>query len=426
MRVRTAPQPRAFQGRRGRVREMIGRPAGKKVLHVTQSTGGGVETSVLLLLRHLDARRHELHLACPPGTTLASAARALGVRVFEIDMVRNPNPVRDLWALSRLVRLMRREGYALVHAHSAKAGYLGRLAARLAGSSRTVYSPQAFSYLSQRVAARALFSALERMAVPLTDVLVASSQSELRRAVDEVGFDPRRVVVIPNAIDLAEGCAGNPSVAPADPVVLTAGRMAYQKNPEMFIRVARLVVERRPAVRFVFNGGGFASPLEAVVRRQIARFGLERKIEIVPWTDRQATLRLIAECSVFVLTSRFEGLPFVLLEAMMLRKPVVVTDVDGSRDAVDAGRSGYVVRSDDDQAMAERIITILDDPALADRLASCGREIVAERYDIKRNIAEIEGLYDRLLDGGEATGGVGLTVDRAPVAGCADERTPEV
>ena len=355
----------------------------------------------MLLFRHFDRARYELHLACPPGAMLGTHARALGVTVFEIGLVRNPHPIRDLAALISLVRLIRRGNYSIVHAHSAKGGYLGRLAARLTGASKTIYAPQAFSYLSQQGLVRAFFRFLERVAVPLTDVLVASSQSEARRAIDDVGYDPSSVVVIPNSIDPDEARDVRVASTNSGPLVLTVGRMSYQKNQEMFVNAARLVLERRPGVRFVINGGGFASPLETRIRKVIARSGLEGKIDIVPWTARRATLELIGQCSVFVLPSRFEGMPYTLLEAMMLRKPVVVTDVDGSRDAVQSGSNGYTVSPNDVQAMADDIIGLLDDPKLSDSMGEQGHELVRERYDIKRNVKYFERLYDRLLQSSE-------------------------
>jgi glycosyltransferase involved in cell wall biosynthesis len=368
-----------------------------KILHVTQSTGG-VETSLLLLLRHLDRQRFEFHLACPPHTKLAVGARALGIPVYEIPMVRRVDPWWDCLALARLVRLLRRERYALLHAHSAKGGYLGRLAARLAGRPRTVYSPRAFSYLSQRGVARTVFLALERLAVPWTDLLHATSESEKTRAVREVGFPSARVVVIPNSVDLAQAETVHSGRPVGDGTVLTVGRLAYQKNPEMFVRVARRVLDHFPGTKFAIVGAGFASPLERRVAALIRSLGLEGDVEIVPWADRAKTLNLMGACSVFVLTSRFEGMPNTVLEAMMLRKPVVATDVDGSRDVLGAGTGGFLVPLDDDQAMADRVIGLLGDPTLARRVGEAGRQRVRDCYDIHRNAETVDALYGQLLD----------------------------
>ncbi len=369
-----------------------------KILHVTQSTGG-VETSLLLLLRHLDRRRFEFQLACPPSTQLAEGAKRLGIPVYEIPMVRRVDPWSDSLALARLVRLLRRERYAVLHAHSAKGGYLGRVAARMAGGTRTVYSPRAFSYLSQRGVARRFFLGLERLAVRWTDVLHATSESEKTRAVREVGFASAHVVVIPNSVDLAEAETVR-SVSPVgDGAVVTVGRLAYQKNPEMFLRVARRVLDQIPGTRFALVGAGFASPLERRVAVEIRSLGLDGHVEIVPWADRDKTLNLMRACSVFVLTSRFEGMPNTVLEAMMLRKPVVATDVDGSRDLLGAGTGGFVVPLDDDQAMADRIIALLRDPTLARRVGEAGRQRVLDCYEIHRNAPMMDALYQELLGG---------------------------
>ncbi len=259
------------------------------MLHVTQVTGG-LETILLLLFRHYDRSRFEFHLACPPGTTLEAGARNLGIPVHGVPMVRHADPVRDPLALAQLVRLVRRERYAIVHGHSAKGGYLGRLAGRLAGTSKTVYAPQAFSYLSQRRLAKSFFFLLERLAVPLTDLVIAASESERTRAVREVGFRHERVVVIPNSIDFSEAAdlpAGRHS---ASPIILTVGRLTHQKNPEMFVRVAKLVAKRRPDALFQMLGAGFAGPLEAKIRRMVAETGLDGRLEILPWVSKRESL----------------------------------------------------------------------------------------------------------------------------------------
>ena len=366
-----------------------------KVLHVTQATGG-VETSLLLLLRHLDQARFELHLACPPATGLAREARALGVRVFEIPMVRSVHPVRDVVGLARLVSLIRRERYAIVHGHSAKGGYLARVAARIVGGAKTVYHPRAFSYLSQRGVARSFFLALERLAVPLTDLLVATSESERRRAVTEVGFPEARVVVIPNSIDLTEADGWQTGDGGGPPVVLTVGRFSYQKNPEMFVRVAQLVAKRRPDARFIMLGAGFVGPLEKEVRQMVVGAKLGGRLEILPWTSKQETLKMMSQCAVFVLTSRFEGMPNTLLEALMLRKPAVVTDVDGSRDVVGDGVGGLVVPLEDDKAMAECVSGFLEDRTAALRVGEAGWMRACETFDVRRNAPKLAAAYERL------------------------------
>ncbi len=367
-----------------------------KILHVTQTTGG-LETILLLLFRHYDRTRFDFHLACPAGTALEASARELGISVHPISMVRRPAPLGDTLALARLVRLIRREQFAIVHGHSAKGGYLARVASKIGRGPKTVYAPQAFSYLSQRGVARSLFLGLERWAVPLTDLVIASSESEKVRAVREVGFSERRVIVIPNSVDFSEAVDNPTEMNGAAPVVLTVGRLCYQKNPEMFVRMAGLVAERRPDVRFAILGAGFAGPLETSVRQMIAQAGLATRVDILSWSPKKESLQLMSRCAVFVLTSRYEGMPNTLLEALMLNKPAVVTDVDGSRDVVENGVGGFVVALDDDRMMADRVIAVLDDSVLSSRLSAAGHTRARELFDVRRNVAELEGVYERLL-----------------------------
>lgn len=364
-------------------------------MHVTQSTGG-VQTSLLLLFRHLDRTRFSCDLACPPGTRLAEEASKLGVRVFPTRMVRSVNPIRDIAGVLALRSLIRTEQYALVHAHSAKAGYLARLAAGLAHRPPVFYHPRAFSYLSQRRPARTFFRQLERLAVPLTDTVVATSESERRRAIAEIGFSPDRVVVIPNSVDETESI--HAATRSTDRrLVLTVGRLTHQKNPEMFIRMAKRVLSRVPDARFVLAGAGFAGPLEGRVRRLEQRLGLGSALQILDWTEKQRILELMAECAVFVLTSRFEGMPNTVLEAMLMSKPVVVTDVDGSRDVVIPEVTGFVVAPNDDLGMAERVLGLLEDPDLRASMGRAGRRLISERFDIRANAKALERLYTARL-----------------------------
>jgi glycosyltransferase involved in cell wall biosynthesis len=370
-----------------------------KILHVTQAAGGGVETSLLLMFRHFDKARFDLHLACPPGTNLAQEARVLGLQVFQIPMVRSVHPLRDTVALGRLMALVRRERYAIVHGHSAKGGYLARLAARLTGRGKTIYHPRAFSYLSQRGIARLLFLQLERLAVPLTDLVIATSESERRRAIDEVRFPEDRVVTIPNSVDFGDVTPGNGTRhanagRSGSPVVLTVGRLSYQKNPEMFVRVAQLVSERRPDVRFVMLGGGFAGPLERRVQELIESTALGDRISILPWVSKAEALERISRCDVFVLTSRFEGMPNTLLEAMMLGRPIVATDVDGTRDVL-AGGAGIMVPANDHASMAESVVELLEDPVRATAIAEQGARS-RHRFDIRHNVDALAAVYHRL------------------------------
>ena len=129
------------------------------------------------------------------------------------------------------------------------------------------------------------------------------------------------------------------------------------------------------------------------MRNLVVKAGLESRFEIRPWVTKRETLAAIAACAVFVLTSRFEALGNVTLEAMMLGKPAVVSDADGSRDLVESGANGFVVALDEDQAMANRIVELLNDAGLAARMGLAGRRRAERDFDIKRNVRLLEDVY---------------------------------
>ena len=149
----------------------------KKILFITQALGG-VETSLLLIFKFLSREKYELHLICPPNTNLAAVAASYGVRVHPVKMKRNPHILRDIWSLISIVRVLKKGKYHIVHAQSGKGGFLARLATQVVRVNKVLYSPRAFSYLSQRGPLYKVFLFLERLTVKFTDVLVAASDSE--------------------------------------------------------------------------------------------------------------------------------------------------------------------------------------------------------------------------------------------------------
>jgi glycosyltransferase involved in cell wall biosynthesis len=175
------------------------------------------------------------------------------------------------------------------------------------------------------------------------------------------------------------------------------GRLSYQKHPELFVRMAARVAAARPDVRFVMVGAGFAGPLEARVRNLVTALGLTERLELVPWASKAEALRMMSESTVFVLTSRFEGMPNTVLEAMMLSKPVVVTDGDGNRDVVRDGVTGVVVPGDEAR-VGDAVLRLLADSAFAARLGRAARATIEREHAAPTLAARIGALYDAEID----------------------------
>jgi len=381
-----------------------------RVLHViTQLELGGAQQNTLYTCANLDKDRFEPLLACGTGGYLDDEARALpGVGVhFVPALVRPIRPHQDALAFVALVRLMRRLRPDIVHTHSSKAGILGRWAGRMAGVPRLVHSIHGFGFHpGQRPAVRGAYVAAERSVGRITDAFIAVSHANRDEGIERGIFPPQRCRVIRSGVDLSRFRAAGEragelrrelGLGADDPLVGMIACLKPQKAPGDFVDVARRVLEALPRATFVLAGDG---ELRGAVEAAIAGVpGGAARIRLLGW--RRDTDRILADLDVLLLTSRWEGLPRVLPEAMAAGLPVVATAVNGSPEAVAEGRSGHLAPAGDTSLLAARVIELLRDPERRRRMGETGRSLSAE-WDIDGMVRAQEALYETLL--GEAVG----------------------
>jgi glycosyltransferase involved in cell wall biosynthesis len=315
----------------------------ERVLHViTQLELGGAQQNTLYTCAHLDRGRYEPVLACGVGGYLDDEARALpDVPVhFLASLVRPVRPHRDAAAVASLVRLMRRLRPGIVHTHSSKAGILGRWAAWIASVPRVVHSIHGFGFHDgQSPVVRGAYVAVERAVSGFTDAFIAVSHANREEGIARGIFTPQRCRVIRSGIDLSRFRASRArrgelrrelGLGPEAPLVGMIACLKPQKAPGDFVEVARRVLAEEPRATFVLAGDG---ELRGEVEEGVARIpGGAERIKLLGW--RRDTDRIVADLDVLLLTSRWEGLPRVLPEAMAAGLPVVATAVNGSPEAV--------------------------------------------------------------------------------------------
>jgi glycosyltransferase involved in cell wall biosynthesis len=309
-------------------------------------------------------------------------------------------PISDLASFCQLWSLMRRESFDVIHTHSSKGGFLGRFAARCAGARAVVHTANGLYFLGQQGFKRAFYLGLERLASRLMDRFIAVSESEKAVAIENGLFRLDQVVVIENGIELASANPEDDPVRrhqelgldPDRPIVGTVSRFSPQKDPATLLRAFALVIEAAPEVQFVWCGNG---ELKFQIESLAQRLGIHEYIAFTGY--RQDVLEFVALFDVFVVSSLFEGLPYTLLEAMSLGKPVVATDVTGSKDVVAHGETGLRVPPRDPRAMAAAILRLVRSPDEARRMGQAGRDLVARRFTLKRMIAKTEQVYHELV-----------------------------
>ena len=365
---------------------------------------GGSERQAVQITRMLhETGRYNVHVATlhRDGVMLEEVER-LGlpeIQEFRLGSFYDRNAARQL---KRFVRLLRERRIDVVQTYDfytnvfgMAAAFIARVPARIAARRET----EGIRTNAQKW--------VERRAFGLAHVVAANSEA-VRRELMESGVPAEKVLTIYNGMDTtrvapvadlnrAEVLAelGLP-VEPARRFVTIVANMHFEmKDQATFLRAARRVREEVSDAAFVLAGEG---ALVENLRAQARELGLERDTF---FTGRCARVRdLLAISTVCVVSSKgLEGFSNSITEYMAAARPVVATDVGGAREAVVHGETGYIVRPTDDEEMARRIISLLKDPEGASLMGLRGLERVREKFSCEAQLAAIEKLYERLLQG---------------------------
>ncbi|HWJ55609.1 MAG TPA: glycosyltransferase [Vicinamibacterales bacterium] len=389
--------------------EHVPQPRVRVLRIISRLNVGGPALHALLLNDRLDQRRYDSRLVAgrvgeAEGDYLALHGAVPERFVAVPALGREVRGWRDWSAFWSLVRLIRTFRPHVVHTHTAKAGTLGRIAAALCRVPVVVHTYHGhvfegyFSPFKTRVVV-----AIERLLAYQASALVAVTD-RVRRDVLARGIGwPERVVVVPLGLDLDPLLAAPArrgelraelGLAPAVPLVGIVARLVPVKAHETFLQAARAIAPVRPDVVFLVVGDGERrAGLEEAARTA----GLAARIRFLGW--RADLDRLYADLDVVVLTSKNEGSPVALIEAMAAGRPVVSTRAGGVEDVVIDGETGVVVPVGDAAAVARAVVDLLEDPARAERLGTAARASVIAQFASSRLVGDIDALYQRLLAG---------------------------
>jgi glycosyltransferase involved in cell wall biosynthesis len=379
--------------------------AGGKVrllLVITQSEFGGAQKYVYYLATRLPQDRYEVTVACGAGGLLIHKLRGAGTAVMCLPhLVRDINPVRDFLVLLDLVRLVRRVRPHIVHANSTKAGFIGRLAAKLAGVPVVLFTAHGF-FLYEPFwgrAKRLLYAVLERAGGRLCDLVIAVSEADRQRMIEYEILPAEKLVVVHNGLD-ADACTMEGSAARTDrsllpfhgKIVGTVAHFYPIKGLQFVIRAAALVGQGYPETGFVIVGDG-EQRLE--LEHLVKRLGLDSHVAFLG--QRDDVSEILPLFDVFVLPSVKEGLPFALLEAMAAARPIVASAVGGIPEVITDGETGLLVPPRDPEALAKAISTMLTDRGKAQQMGLAARERVLASFTVTRMLEQTEQLYWQLL-----------------------------
>jgi glycosyltransferase involved in cell wall biosynthesis len=376
------------------------RPRAKIALVVTRFVAGAGGVALRGALA-LDRDRFEVTIFAANGGRLLDEASAEGLEVIRLEHMRPEiSPLEDRRCVGELIEMFQDQAFDLVHTHSAKAGAVGRIAARRTGVPAIVHTFHGFPFHGfQSRARRAAYIRAERRLGRSTDMFFAVGAQTAADAVRLRIAAPERVraILSPVASDVVPLTRTSRAearrllhVPPGMRVVGSVGRLDYQKAPHDLIE-AVASIESMP-VCAVWIGDG---PLRPKMERLIRDKGLSDRFLLVG--ERDDVSRLLPAFDVFAMSSLYEGLPCAVVEAMLCGIPVVATAVNSVPEVVIPGATGLLARAGDASSLSSALDHLLKEPEEGARMAAAARDLVGDRFTGEVLGRELTEVYDHLL-----------------------------
>ena len=385
-------------------------PQPVRVLHIiTRLIVGGAQENTLLSVEGLDRLpEYEVTLVTgvdngPEGDLLERARRTTRL-VIVPELGRSINPLSDVAASYKLYRLIRTGRYHIVHTHSSKAGVLGRLAAKLAGTPIVVHTLHSLVFHDyQPWLVNRLWWAVKMLCAPLTDHFISVSSVISQKAIAAGIGRPEKFTTIYSGMELDWFLDSKVDPAavrrefgiPEDaPVVGKIARLFSLKGHDQLLDAAPEIVRRHPNVRFFLIGDGL---LYEHLRSRAREAGILDNFVFAGLIPRERIPEMIAGMDVVVHTSLREGLARVLPQALAMGKPCVSFDLDGAPEVVIPGETGFLVKPGDIRELANAISELLANPQLRARMGEAGRHRVDPAFRAETMVEQIASVYQLLL-----------------------------
>ena len=366
---------------------------------ITKLELGGAQKQLLSLIVNLDKEKFNPFLFTAKDGLLVSEALSInGLTLIKSRYLeRVLSPLKDTLALFEIYRVIKKNKINIVHTHSSKAGMLGRWAARLAKVKVILHTVHGWSFNDSQRLWRTFFIWLERLSAYFTDKLIIVSCHDKQKGLDRHIGREDKYSLIRYGINYTEFCVKEQNfrktlgLNPKDLVVGMVSCFKPQKSPQDFIKLANLIKQILPDIKFLLVGDGV---LRRKIERLISQFNLQKEIILTGW--RRDIPQILSTIDVFVLTSLWEGLPIVVLEAMAVFKPVVATHTGGISDVIIEGRTGFLVAPGDMQEMSDKLIPLLKNENLRRQIGQNAKDCLGADFSLENMVKHTQDLYTGL------------------------------
>lgn len=376
-----------------------------RICHViTKPELGGAQLSALNLISSLPKDSYQISVITSPKGVLSREFKNLaGVKTYFSPFLTRPlDPISDILALIHIYLIYRSNGFKIIHTHSSKAGIIGRWAALLARTPVILHTAHGWSFNEyQPVLIKRLYIFLERITAAFTTKIICVSKKDIQTGLKYKIAPEEKFELIKYGIPLnlfknsvcdKEKKKKELGIDNDYPVVGMISCLKPQKSPVDYVRACIEVYNKMPDINFLLIGDG---ALKHRCKSELRKSSLNGRFIFTGW--RRDISDILDIIDVVVLTSKWEGLPIAIIEALSKGKPVVATDTGGVKELVKEGITGYITRLGDHKHTADRILSILKNKDFFLKMCGEAGKSIDGSFDVKAMAVNMDNLYRRLV-----------------------------
>lgn len=361
------------------------------LLHlITELEPAGAEVLLVNIVKNLDRRKYNISVGYIYGQgTLTGELREAGIEAYDLSR----NGKIDPLVIIKLFCLIRKKKIQIIHTHLVHASIIGRIAAKLAGV-KSIITTRHYVYYHKE---KSLVNWVERKTAVFNNNFIAISNAVKEYMVNREKYEPDRITMIYNSVDLGLFDSRDRDVIPRNNNFLigSVGRLHPSKGYDTLLKSMPQVIEKFPQVKLMIAGNGTE---KAHLEKLCTQLHISDKVIFLGRKTPEEIRNLLREINLFVLVSNWEGFGLAVVEAMASGLAVVTTKVGGLPEIVENGRTGFLVPPVQPHALAEKMIRLLKDQKLSMEMGKQGRKRAAAFFSLDRIIMKLEDLYRELLN----------------------------
>ncbi|EAB9864391.1 glycosyltransferase family 4 protein [Salmonella enterica] len=366
-----------------------------KILHIHLSSEiSGAQRVSLDEMKTL-SKQFQQSMVCSKAGNFTAQANEVGVQTFVIrTLVRKISFYKDLKSFIELYRLIKKEKYDIIHTHSSKTGFLGRLAAKLAGTKKIVHTVHGFAFPSTKNKIfKAIYFLMEYIASLCTSVIIVMNKNDEIIARKYFCVNAKtKLILLNNAIDISRfdklvtnGSSMNSKKRTKNKFKLVmVGRLCEQKNPLLVLEAIKKL-NNDFSIDFIGDG-----PLKEEVQNKIIEYGIAERVKLLGWCV--SVEDILYKYDLFVLPSKWEGMPLAILEAMAAKIPVLCSDIDANRYLL-GKTSGFLFKSEDSDDFANKIKFLYENDEIRQAAVQEAYSLVVNDFDLCKRTKILESIY---------------------------------